>query len=185
MEEGEVGVDFLSYPTCQQRFETGYIYLFPISIRITKLQTHCHLNNRPNIPNPPHHFPTPFPSHRTIAPRYGISLNSHSNRNVNWKASRNPSRLSLAQHLYSHPDIPNQSSNLSHHISSSSPFPWPKIGCDITMVCHRNPSRPPTKQATNCSTRYEIYYELLLGGRFSQQVEKLHQRYGECSARTW
>ncbi|KAL8880558.1 MAG: hypothetical protein Q9192_007989, partial [Flavoplaca navasiana] len=25
---------------------------------------------------------------------------------------------------------------------------------------------------------YEIYYELLLGGIFSQQVEKLHQRYG-------
>ena len=27
--------------------------------------------------------------------------------------------------------------------------------------------------------RYEIYYELFLGGRFAQQIDDLHQRYGE------
>ena len=27
--------------------------------------------------------------------------------------------------------------------------------------------------------RYEIYYELLLGGRFAQQIDALHERYGE------
>ena len=27
--------------------------------------------------------------------------------------------------------------------------------------------------------RYEIYYEIFLGGRFAQQIHVLHQRYGE------
>ena len=27
--------------------------------------------------------------------------------------------------------------------------------------------------------RYEIYYEIFLGGRFAQQIDALHQRYGE------
>ena len=30
--------------------------------------------------------------------------------------------------------------------------------------------------------RYEIYHELVLGGRFAQQIDKLHQRYGEPRA---
>ena len=31
-------------------------------------------------------------------------------------------------------------------------------------------------------TRYEIYYEIVLGGRFAQQLDKLHERYGEPRA---
>ncbi|KAL8983670.1 MAG: hypothetical protein Q9205_002148 [Flavoplaca limonia] len=46
------------------------------------------------------------------------------------------------------------------------------------MVCHKPSNSPPSHQTSNRSTRYEIYYELLLDGRFSQQIEKLHQRYG-------
>ena len=30
--------------------------------------------------------------------------------------------------------------------------------------------------------RYEIYYELFLGGRFAQQIDALHQQYGEVTA---
>ena len=30
--------------------------------------------------------------------------------------------------------------------------------------------------------RYEIYYELFRGGRFAQQIDALHQRYGEPRA---
>ena len=30
--------------------------------------------------------------------------------------------------------------------------------------------------------RYEIYYELFLGGRFAQQIDALHQQYGEPTA---
>ena len=31
-------------------------------------------------------------------------------------------------------------------------------------------------------TRYEIYHEIFLGGRFAQKIDALHQRYGKPRA---
>lgn len=103
-----MGVDFLLVPFVKKSLRLGIHTPFLSCRGHGILRTHCHLNNRPNIPNSPDHFPTPFPSHRTVTPRYGISLNNHSNRNVNWKASKKPSlfaSLPLPSKSYDSPKV--------------------------------------------------------------------------------
>lgn len=56
-------------------------------------------------------------------------------------------------------------------------FPGPKLAATSrwSILARRSPQYKPI--ADRC-VRYETYYELILGGRFAQQIENLHERYG-------
>lgn len=50
----------------------------------------------------------------------------------------------------------------------------PKNGSSIPMV-----GGGSYKDTVADASRYEIYYETILAGRFAKQIDKLHEKYGQ------
>lgn len=63
-------------------------------------------------------------------------------------------------------------SYLPHQLPSAGEIPGSKTSRNHKMVCHASITRSAAEW-----NRYEIYYEIILGGRFADKLDVLHQRY--------